>query len=92
MLHRLMLLVAALTAMVALAASPAFAQDDDDDGGGDDDDGAGQVAPAPQGGVQTGAGGTAHTGPDSLALAMAGGSMLLVMTAGGFVLRRREAE
>lgn len=91
MLPRLMLLVAAIATMVALAATPAFAQDDDD-GGDDDDDGAGQVAPAPQGGVQTGAGGTADTGPDALALAMAGGSMLLVMTAGGFVLRRREAE
>lgn len=94
MFHRILLLIAALAALVALAATPALAQDDDD--GGDDDDGAGQVAPAPQevalapeGGIQTGAGGTAEAGTGSLALALAGGSMVLVLTAGGFVLRRR---
>jgi hypothetical protein len=42
----------------------------------------------PVGGVQTGAGGTAEEGPGALALALAGGSLVLA-AAVGFALRRR---
>lgn len=44
---------------------------------------------APVGGVQTGAGGTADGGPGALALALAGGSLLLAATASGLAVRRR---
>jgi hypothetical protein len=81
MLHRVLLLVAVAATALALAAAPALAQDDDDDGGG-----GGAV---PQGGVQTGAGGTASEGPDATLLGLATGSLLLVAGAGGLALRRR---
>ena len=81
MLRRFTTVLAAVLVALALAAVPAFAQDDDDD----DDDGAG----APEGGIQTGAGGTAGSGPDEALLGLGAGSLLLVATAGGLALRRR---
>jgi hypothetical protein len=86
MLHRILSLLAAAAAVLALTATPALAQDDDDDD--DDDGGVGQTAP--QGGVQTGAGGTAEPGPDWALAGLAAGSLVLVAGAGGLALRRRE--
>jgi hypothetical protein len=83
-MHRMLSVLATAAAALALAATPALAQDDDDD----DDHGAGQAAP--QGGVQTGAGGTAEQGPDWALAGLAAGSLMLVAGAGGLVVRRRE--
>jgi hypothetical protein len=85
MLHRMLSVLATAAAALALTATPALAQDDDDD---DDDDGSGQTVP--EGGVQTGAGGTAEHGPDLALAGLAAGSLMLVAGAGGLVLRRRE--
>ena len=87
--HRMLSLIATTAAAVALAATPALAQDDDDD---DDDDGGGGAAgqTVPEGGIQTGAGGTAEQGPDWALAGLAGGSLMLVAGAGGLALRRRE--
>lgn len=87
MLHRLLSVLATTAAALALAATPALAQEDDDD---DDDDGGGAGQVAPQGGVQTGAGGTAEQGPDWVLAGLAAGSLMLVAGAGGVALRRRE--
>ena len=84
-MHRMLSVLATAAAALALAATPALAQDDDDD---DDDDGAGQTAP--QGGIQTGAGGTAEQGPDWALAGLAAGSLMLVAGAGGLAVRRRE--
>jgi hypothetical protein len=82
-------LIATTAAAVALAATPALAQDDDDD---DDDDGGGAAGQTvPEGGIQTGAGGTAEQGPDWVLAGLAGGSLMLVAGAGGLALRRRES-
>ena len=86
MLHRTLSVLATTAAALALAATPALAQDDDDDD--DDDGGAGQSAP--QGGIQTGAGGTAEQGPDWALAGLATGSLMLVAGAGGLALKRRE--
>jgi hypothetical protein len=45
----------------------------------------------PQGGIQAGAGGTADAGT-SVLLGLGSGALALVLTAGGFVLRRRGIE
>src|SRR3954469_22638783 len=45
----------------------------------------------PRGGVQAGAGGTAPAGPDELAFALAGGSLLLLSAGGGLLARARRA-
>jgi hypothetical protein len=87
MLHRTLSALAATAAALALSASPALAQDDDDD-----DDGGGAVQAAPQGGVQTGAGGMADQGPGWALAGLAAGSLALVAGAGGLTLRRRETQ
>ena len=74
MLHRTLSALAATAAALALSASPALAQDDDDD---DDGGGAGQAAP--QGGVQTGAGGMADQGPGWALAGLAAGSLALAL-------------
>jgi hypothetical protein len=86
MLHRTLSVLATTATALALAATPALAQDDDDDD--DDDRAAGQTAP--QGGIQTGAGGTAEQGPDWAFAGLATGSLMLVAGAGGLALKRRE--
>jgi hypothetical protein len=83
MVHRMLSALAATAAALALSASPALAQDGD--GGG-----AGQAAP--QGGVQTGAGGMADQGPGWALAGLAAGSLALVAGAGGLTLRRRETQ
>lgn len=85
MLRRFHAVLAAVLVVLALAALPAYAQDDDD--GGDDDAGA-----VPEGGVQTGAGGTAGDGSISVLLGLGAGTLLLVATAGGMAVRRRTQE
>lgn len=84
MLRRFHTVLAALLAALALAAVPAAAQDDDDD----DDDG----ASAPQGGVQTGAGGTADDGSTNVLVGLGAGTLVLMATAGGLAVRRRPQE
>jgi hypothetical protein len=46
----------------------------------------------PSGGIQAGAGGTAEMGSNPALLGLGSGALALVLTAGGFVLRRRNAE
>ena len=83
-------LAAVMTARPAEAAPrPAVAvvQDDDDGGGDDDDDGRGDddgggVRDVPQGGIDTGAGGTTagaegQSGPGAVPYALAGGGLLV---------------
>jgi hypothetical protein len=80
-------LAAVMTARPAEASPrPAVAvvQDDDDDGGDDGggrgDDDSGGVRDVPQGGIETGAGGTAgaegQSGPGAVPYALAGGGLL----------------
>jgi hypothetical protein len=98
MLRRLVIAWLALLAFFALAAvmtaRPAEAAprpvvavvQDDDDGGGDDDgrgdDDSGGVRDVPQGGIDTGAGGTTagaegQSGPGAVPYALAGGGLLV---------------
>jgi hypothetical protein len=97
-------LAAVMTARPAEAAprpTVAVVQDDDDgdddDGGGDDDSGArgdddgGGVRDVPQGGIDTGAGGTTagadgQSGPGAVPYALAGGGLLVAAV--GALLRR----
>jgi hypothetical protein len=98
-----MTILAAALAALAVGAAPALAGEDDD---GDDDDasstqptqvtsgssGSEAGSTVPQGGVATGAGGTAVQGPDTL-LALASGALVLIASGGGMVAvaRRRES-
>ena len=90
-------LVAALAGL-ALASAPALAGEDDEG----DDDSAGEVqnlpAPAagggapegaPRGGVDTGLGGTAGGGDDTLALLGLASGVVLLTAGGGVVAARR---
>jgi len=89
---------AAVLAALSMSAGVAYAGEDEDDdggeavtapapstesssGGGD----TGSVAGAPQGGVATGAGGTAPTGPDVLLLGLASGAVVLLASGGRLV-------
>jgi hypothetical protein len=101
--NRFLSILAATTAALALGAAPALAGEDED---GDDDEGSApaQTAPssggagsgAPQGGVATGAGGTAplaSPGPDAVLLGLASGALVLMATGGGMLraARRHQA-
>ena len=62
--------------------SGARGDDDDDDGGGGGDDDSGGVRDVPQGGIDTGAGGTAagaegRSGPGAVPYVLAGGGLLV---------------
>ena len=96
--NRVMSILATTAAVLAVGAAPALAGEDDD---GDEDEapvqtapapssgsaGSGVVSGAPQGGVATGAGGTAPAqGPDAVLLGLASGALVL-MAMGGGVLR-----
>jgi hypothetical protein len=98
---RSMSVFAATLAALALGAAPALAGEDDDEG-----DSSTQPAPlvsgssgssagstVPQGGVATGAGGTAVQGPAATLLALGSGALVLVASGGGMVAiaRRRES-
>jgi hypothetical protein len=100
--QRSMSVLAATLAALALGAAPALAGEDDDDE--DSGDTPAQVSPpatsgggssgsgaVPQGGVATGLGGTADTGPDGVLVGLGAGSLLLLATGGGLVAvgRRR---
>ena len=93
--HRVTSVMAATLAALAFGAAPALAGEDDD---GDDDEAPAQSAPvasggsgssssAPQGGVATGAGGTASVpgGPEGLLLGLGTGALVLMATGGGLV-------
>jgi hypothetical protein len=98
---RILPIVTASLAAVALAASPALAGENDDEG--DDDESApitnsgssstsgssSGVSGAPVGGVDTGAGGMAEQGPDAVLLGLASGALVLVATGGGLVAAAR---
>ena len=100
--NRFLSILAATAAALAVGASPAVAGEDDD--GDDEDDapvqtapapssssaGSGVVSGAPQGGVATGAGGTAPAqGPDALLLGLASGALVLMATGGGMLRAAR---
>jgi hypothetical protein len=101
--NRVMSVLAATAATLAVGASPALAGENDDDGG--DDDEATQVAPTqstgsgsgagtsvPQGGIATGAGGMAEQGADATLLGLASGALVLMATGGGLVAAARRGE
>jgi hypothetical protein len=101
--NRVMSVLAATAATLAVGASPALAGENDDDG--DDDDEATQVAPTqstgsdsgagtsvPQGGVATGAGGMAEQGADATLVGLASGALVLMATGGGLVAAARRGE
>jgi hypothetical protein len=46
----------------------------------------------PSGGIQAGAGGTATDGPSPLTLGLGSGVLALLLTAGGYTLRRSRLE
>jgi len=95
--NRVLATAAATAALLALGAAPALAGENDD---GDDEDQAAPapvvtgssgsdtgttISGAPEGGVATGAGGTAPQGPDEMLLALASGALVLVATGGGML-------
>jgi hypothetical protein len=101
--NRVLSVLAATSAALALGATPALAGENDDDG--DDDDESTQVAPAqssgsassagstvPQGGVATGAGGMADQGPGGMLAGLASGALVLIATGGGLVAVARRGE
>jgi len=98
--QRVLSVLAASLAALALGAAPALAGEDDDEDG-DDSPAQVQQVPAesgssagpavtPQGGVATGFGGTAaQSGPDALTLGVGGGTLLLALAGGGVAVSRR---
>jgi hypothetical protein len=106
--NRLLSIFATTTAVLVLGAAPALAGENDD--GDDDEapvqtapaqvptssasSSSGEVSGAPQGGVATGAGGTAIAqGPDATLLGLASGALVLMAMGGGAlrVARRPQA-
>ena len=96
--NRILSVIAATSAALAIGAAPALAGEDDD---GDEDDttqvqssGSGSSAGSsvPQGGVATGAGGMADQGPGGMPLALASGALVLIATGGGLVAAARRAD
>ena len=104
--RRLLAGFAAALATLSLAAGPAVAGEDDDEDevqtearalpapvpvqSGDSDSGA--VIGAPQGGVATGAGGTAASAPDAVLLGLTSGALILLVTGRGLVLAARPGQ
>jgi hypothetical protein len=101
--NRTLSILATAAAVLAVSATPALAGEDDD---GDDDEapvqtapapssssgGSGTVSGAPQGGVATGAGGTAAAqGPDAVLLGLASGALVLMATGGGVLRAARRS-
>jgi len=101
--NRFLPMFATAAAILAVGAAPAMAGEDDD---GDDDEAPAQTAPAqvpstgssgtsgaPQGGVATGAGGTAAApGPDTVLLGLASGALVLMVTGGGMLRAARRPQ
>jgi hypothetical protein len=95
---RILSMLTAILAALALAASPALAGEDDDEGDGDESapitssgsDSGSVVSGAPVGGVDTGAGGMAEQAPDAVLLGLASGALMLVATGGGLVAVSRQ--
>ena len=95
--NRIMSVIAATAAAVAVGAAPALAGEDGDDDF--DDDEVTQVAPVqssgaetdssqagvPQGGVAAGAGGMAEQGPAVALLGLASGALVLMATGGRLI-------
>jgi hypothetical protein len=104
--NRMLSVLATAAAVLAVGAAPAPAGENDD--GDDDDEAPAQTAPAPaaspgssggsvsgapQGGVATGAGGTATAqGPDALLLGLASGALVLMATGGGVLRAARRSQ
>ena len=95
--NRVLSVIAATSAALAIGAAPALAGEDDDD---DDEttqvqsSGSGSSAGSsvPQGGVATGAGGMADQGLGGMPLALASGALVLIATGGGLVAAGRRSE
>jgi hypothetical protein len=104
--NRILSILAASAAALAVGAAPAMAGENDD---GDDDEAPVQAAPAPsssssggssgvvsgapQGGVSTGAGGTARApGPDAVLLGLASGALVLMAVGGGVLQAARRPQ
>jgi hypothetical protein len=105
--NRLLSILATTAAILAVGAAPALAGEDDD--GDDDEapvqtapaqvpsssssGSSGVVSGAPQGGVATGAGGTAPVqGPDAMLLGLASGALVLMATGGGALRAARRTQ
>jgi hypothetical protein len=102
--NRVMSVIAATAAALAVGAAPALAGEDGDEEY--DDDEVTQVAPAqsssaeagssqagvPQGGVAAGAGGMAEQGPGVALLGLASGALVLMGTGGRLVAVARRGE
>jgi hypothetical protein len=105
--NRFLSILATTAAVLAVGAAPALAGEDDD--GDDDEtpvqtapaqvpsasssSSSGVVAGAPQGGVATGAGGTAAAqGPDAMLLGLASGALVLMATGGGVLRAARRTQ
>ena len=95
MFHRFIVLVACLMTAVAIAAAPAFAGETTTttttttpSAGGPTE----TTAVTPVSGVSTGAGGTADQGGSTaLGIGLGISGVFLILTAGGFMVRRRLA-
>ena len=96
--NRVLSVIAATSAALAIGAAPALAGEDDDD---DEDEttqvqssgsGSGAGSSVPQGGVATGAGGVADQGLGGMPLALASGALVLIATGGGLVAAGRRSE
>jgi hypothetical protein len=98
--NRVLSVIAATTAALALGAAPALAGEDDDEGDEDEtttqvqssDSGSSAGSSVPQGGVATGAGGMADQGLGGMPLALASGALVLIATGGGLVAAARRGE
>ena len=101
--HRFVAGSAATLAALALGAAPAVAGEDDGDDDAQiqapaapapvpvepGDSGSGALSAVPQGGVATGAGGTAPRGTDAVLLGLASGALVLIATGGGVMAASR---
>ena len=94
--NRVLSVIAATSAALAIGAAPALAGEDDDDDETTQVQSSGSGSSAgssvPQGGVATGAGGMADQGLGGMPLALASGALVLIATGGGLVAAGRRSE
>ena len=94
--NRVLSVIAATSAALAIGAAPALAGEDDDDDETTQVQSSGSGSSAgssvPQGGVATGAGGMADQGLGGMPLALASGALVLIATGGGLVAAARRSE
>ena len=94
--NRVLSVIAATSAALAIGTAPALAGEDDDDDETTQVQSSGSGSSAgssvPQGGVATGAGGMADQGLGGMPLALASGALVLIATGGGLVAAGRRSE